>query len=182
MKKIAILGIFLIISCSLIAQNSSKKLSFAAGPVVYLPISDYNTYYNSGFGAEVEGDYKFSNKLEGFVQVGYSSFSGKRVSGTYLGFPYSFNAPKLGYIPLLGGLRYTTGNFTFGVAAGVGTYSTTDSTGGSFTYGPQIGYNTGKIQIVTNMITTTVKTNDPIFRSANVSSISAIGLKIFYKF
>ena len=177
---------FLMISCCMMAQNSSKKLTFAVGPVAYLPVSDYNTYYNPGFGGEVEGAYQFSDKLEGFVQAGYSTFSGKSntFSGTYLGVPYTFayTSPKLAYIPILAGVRYTTGSFTFGAAAGVGIYSTTDSTGGSFTYSPQIGYNIGKVQIVANMITTTEKTDDPIFSLANVTSISAVGIKLFYKF
>ena len=129
----------------------------------------------------MEAAYKFSEKFEGFVQAGYASFSGKKVSGTYYGFPYTIDAPKLGYIPALAGIRYTTGNFTFGAAAGVGVYSTTDSTGGSFTYSPQIGYTIGKLQIIANMITTKVKTDDPIFSLANVSSISAVGIKLFYK-
>lgn len=173
---------FLIICCCVMAQNSSKKLSFAAGPVAYLPLTDYNTYYNPGFGGEFEAAYKISEKWEGFFQTGYSTFSGKRVSGTYLGFPYSFDAPKLGYIPILAGVRYTTGKLTFGAASGVGIYTTTDSTGNSFTFGPQIGYNTGALHIVANMITTIVKTDDPIFKLANVSRISAVGIKVFYKF
>ena len=181
MKKGLLLIMFLMVSCCIIAQNRSKKLTFAVGPVAYLPVSDYNTYYNPGFGGEVEAAYKFSEKFEGFVQAGYASFSGKKVSGTYYGFPYTIDAPKLGYIPALAGIRYTTGNFTFGAAAGVGVYSTTDSTGGSFTYSPQIGYTIGKLQIIANMITTKVKTDDPIFNLANVSSISAVGIKLFYK-
>jgi hypothetical protein len=182
MKKVFLISMFLMISCCMMAQNDSKKLSFAVGPVAYLPIGDYNTYYNPGFGGEVEAAYKFSDKIEGFVQSGYSTFTGKTISGTYLGIPYSFDAPKLGYIPVLGGVRYTTGNFTFGAAAGVGIYSTTDSTGSSFTYSPQIGYTIGNLQIVANMITTSVKTDDPLYKLANVTSISAVGIKLFYKF
>ena len=159
-----ILALVTVAVVSVNAQKSeSKKFTFGVGPVVSFPSGDFSTGYGVGFGGEVEAIMSISNNFEGFAQAGYSSFTGKTISG--------FKVSSVGFIPVLVGARYSK-DFIGGLGLGYGSFSGGGSSSGGFTFSPQAGYNFGKIEALAHY--TSVSTSG--------GSTNFMGIKVFYKF
>jgi hypothetical protein len=169
MKKIVLLAALVIASLAANAQLESNKFSFGIGPSLSLPLGNFKEVSSVGIGAEVEGSYAFSENFQGFLQAGYSSFSGKSYD---YGFGLAGKYPTISVVPILAGGRYVYNGLSFGAGLGYASYAATGNSAGGFTYSPQIGYTIGKIQGIVNY-TTTTKDGD---------KSSFLGLKVFYKF
>jgi hypothetical protein len=196
MKKLILAGSLCLGFAATMAQNSDKKWQFAAGVSASVPIGKFADYYNPGYGGEVEVSYLFNEKFSWYVTSGYNVFAGKKntYSVNYGGIPFNFDytSPKIGYIPILGGPRYTIGNFSLGVAAGIGIYNfknkgntynvISDTTGVSFTYSPEIAYSTGKFKIAASYTSSTVKLDAQFSNYVDLKNAAFIGIKLFYQF
>ena len=192
MKKLVLAFIFCISIATIMAQESDKKWKFAVGPSVSAPIGKFNDYYNIGYGGDFEISYNLTEKFSWYLATGYSIFSGKKNSYTYYGFPFEYQSPKINYIPILGGPRYNIGNFSVGCAAGVGIYTfknegniyniISDTTGTSFTYSPEVAFNSDKFKITLSYTSSLVKLDEQLSGYVNLKNATFIGLKLFYKF
>lgn len=196
MKKIVLACLLCLGFVATMAQESDKKWQFAVSAGASLPKGKFSDYYNAGYGAEVEVSYLFNEKFSWYVKSGYSIFSGKKNTYTvyYSGIPFNFDytSPKIGYIPILGGPRYTIGNFSVGVAAGVGIYNfknegnsynaISDTTGVSFTYSPEIAYTTSKFKIAASYTSSTVKLDPQYANFVDLKNATFFGIKLFYQF
>lgn len=177
---------------TVMAQESDKKWEFSVGPAVSAPIGNFKDYYNMGYGGNVQVSYKISDKFSWYIETGYSIFSGKKNTYQVYGFPFEYTSPKINYIPILGGPKYTIGNFSVGLAAGVGIYNfknegnaysvISDTTGVSFTYSPEIDFNAGKFKIAASYTSSTVKLDEQLSGFVNIKNATFISLKLFYKF
>lgn len=196
MKKLVLASLLCLGFIAAMAQNTDKKWQFAVGASASLPSGKFSDYYKAGYGGEAEVSYLFNEKFSWYVKSGYSIFSGKKNTYTvyYSGIPFNFDytSPKISYIPILGGPRYTIGNFSVGVAAGVGIYNfknegnayniISDTTGVSFTYSPEIAYTTGKFKIAASYTSSTVKLDEQFSSFVDLKNATFFGLKLFYQF
>jgi hypothetical protein len=192
MKQTLLACILLLGVTSAIAQQSDKKWQFAVGAGTSVPLSQFKNYYNTGFGGEFEASYSFNEKFSWYAKTGYNIFSGKKNTYVYFGFPFEYTSPKIQYIPILGGPKYTIGNFSVGVGAGVGIYNfknegnavaiINDTTGVSFTYSPEIAYNIGKLKIAASYTSSTVKLDEQFSSFVDLKNATFIGLKLFFQF
>ncbi|MFC4232362.1 hypothetical protein ACFOW1_10700 [Parasediminibacterium paludis] len=196
MKKITLACFLCLGVVVVVAQQSNRKWQFSVGASASLPSGKFSNYYNTGYGGEAEISYLFNEKFSWYVTSGYYVFTGKKntYSVNYGGIPFNFDytSPKIGYIPILGGPRYTIGNFSLGIAAGVGIYNfknegntynvISDTTGISFTYSPQIAYTTGKFKIAASYTSSTVKLDAQFSSYVDLKNAAFIGIKLFYQF
>jgi hypothetical protein len=154
------LQLFLFVSAK--AQDNTG-FHFAGGARVALPIGAFSNTHSFGIGAELQGEYGFSENLTGVISAGYTSYMGKTVGG--------FKFASLGAIPVLAGVRfYPSTQFFVGAKAGV---SFVNNGGGTnFTYEPQVGFNAEKFQV-------SVGYNGI---SAGGGTLGSIGASFLYKF
>jgi len=186
MKKILLAGLLNFGFVAAMSQENEKKWQFAVGASASLPNGKFGDYYNAAYGGEVEVSYLLNEKFSCYAKTGYSIFSGKNNSYTFnygsILFNFDYPSPKIGYIPILAGPRYTFGNFSVGVAAGVGIYKfknennviysfISDTTGASFTYSPEIAYTSS-----------TVKLDEQFSSYVNLKNATFWGLKLFFQF
>lgn len=146
MKKV--LFVFAVAMLSFGAVNaqeaSSGGLHFGGGLRVALPLGSMADSYNFGIGAELQGEYMFSDMVSGTFTTGYTSFLGKEEEEMGV----TYKNPALGYIPILAGVRvYASPTFFIGAKLGYGILTGGGASTGAFNYEPQIGYNGTKIQV-----------------------------------
>jgi len=192
MKKLVLAYILSLGFIKTMAQESDKKWQFAVGAATSAPLSQFKNYYSAGFGGEFEASYHFSEKFSWYAKTGYNMFSGKKNTYVYFGFPFEYTSPKIAYIPILSGPRYTIGNVSVGVASGVGIYNFKDdgnsvsaigdTTGVSFTYSPEISYNFGKLRVAASYTASTVKLDDQFAGFIDIKNATFLGIKLFYQF
>jgi hypothetical protein len=143
MKKV--LFVFAIAMLSFGAVNAQESAAggfhFGGGLRFALPLGDMADGSSFGIGAELQGEYMFSDMVSGTFTTGYTSFLGKTVEGV--------KSPSSGYIPILAGIRvYPSPTFFIGAKAGYGIVTVSGfGSSGAFNYEPQIGYNGTKIQL-----------------------------------
>lgn len=126
----------------------AEGFTFGAGVRLGLPIGDFADYNSFGVGAELQGEYGFSDMVSGVVTTGYTNFFGKDYEIPGFG---KFEGESIGYIPILVGARvYPSTNFFIGAQVGYGILTGGGSSDGAFNYQPQIGYNTEKFQLALN--------------------------------
>ncbi len=120
---------------------NAQEFQFGAGPTIGLPIGDASDISSFAVGAEIQGEYKFSDMVSGVANTGYTHFIGKDIGG----FKFNFGA-----IPILVGARvYPSEQFFIGGQIGYGLF-TGDADGGGFAYRPHIGYNASSFQLTLN--------------------------------
>jgi opacity protein-like surface antigen len=140
MKKtilsLAILGI----SITAFAQKKEddvQMLKFSVGLEAALPLGDFGKASTFGIGGTAQADYKVTDDLALNLNAGYISFLPKSI--TVLGITSKGKA--VGYIPILGGIRYYFSEQVFALAQLGVTIATASNTSTSlFTYAPGIGY------------------------------------------
>ncbi len=192
MKKLVIACIFCISIATVMAQDNHKKWQFAVGASVYSPIGKFKDYYNPAYGGDLEVSYKISEKFSWYLKTGYSIFSGKKNTYTYYGIPFQYTSPTINYVPILSGPSYKIGKFSVGCASGVGIYTfknvdnaypvISDTTGVSFTYSPEVAFDSGKFKIAASFTSSLVKLDEQVSGFVNLKNATFIGLNIFYKF
>ena len=165
MKKILLVATFLV--AGFIGANA--QFSFGGGIRLGMPIGDFSDTHSFGIGAEVQGEYSFSENFTGIITAGYTSFFGKTVN---FGFG-DVELDAVGLIPIIAGVRvYPSSNFFIGAQAGYGILTGNGDSEGAFMYQPQVGYNANKFQIALNYNGL----------SKDGSTLSHIGLTAIYKF
>lgn len=180
MKKLLFVLTFI---CAIVitsnAQMKTGDFKFGAGVHLGLPIGDFHDVTSFGLGAELQGEYAFTDNVTGVATSGYSYFFGKSFddgNGGTIKFNY-------GHIPVIVGARfYPSEQFFVGAQIGYGHYSVSVSgnngygggTGGSggFEYRPQVGYNADPIQLILSYDATSV----------SGATFSQIGLSAIYNF
>ena len=158
------------------AQMTQGTFTFGAGLHFGLPIGDFHTVATFGIGAELQGEYAFTENVTGVATTGYTYFSGKSFDDG-LGGTIKIN---YGHIPVLVGVRYYASEQIFvGAQLGYGHYteSASGSGGGStgtggFEYRPQVGYNANPVQFILSYDGTSV----------TGGTFSQIGLSAIYTF
>jgi hypothetical protein len=122
-----------------ITANAQGEFKFGAGANIGVPVGSAGDISSFTIGAEIQGEYKFSEKASGIATTGYTHFIGKDLGG---GIKLSYGA-----VPILVGARvYPTEQFFIGAQIGYG-FFTGDASSGGFAYKPQVGYNAGNAQI-----------------------------------
>lgn len=164
MKKALFVALFAAASVAASAQKSDKKVNFGLGTLVSFPTGDLNQFQKLGTGIEAQASTNIATNLDGFAQVGVSSFGGKKV-GTVEG-------ESLTHIPIIVGARYSANNLLAGAGIGYGIWTGGGSSSNGFLYSPQVGYDFGKVQALANYTSTSV----------TGGNLSYFGLKMFYKF
>ncbi|HVS95511.1 MAG TPA: hypothetical protein VHE54_03465 [Puia sp.] len=154
MKKTILASIVLLFSvCFAQAQMVQGDFTFGAGINVGLPTGDFGTINSFGIGAQLQGEYAFSNQLSAVATTGYTDFFGKTFN---TGFG-SFKAPSLGHIPILVGARFYPAEQIFlGAQIGYGLYTGGGSSSSGFEYRPQVGYNADQFQVILSYDATSV--------------------------
>ena len=142
MRKTFFAITFVVVLCSAFAQPS-EGIRLGAGIRLGLPIGDFEEFTSFGVGAELQGEYTFSDIISGVGTIGYTSFLGK---------DYGAGKTKAtGYIPILVGVRgYPASRVFIGAQIGYGILTSGGSSEGSFNYQPQFGYNASKFQVTLN--------------------------------
>lgn len=141
MKKV-----FLFVSIAMIsvfsakAQDNASGFHFGGGVRLAMPIGDYSDFYTFGVGAELQGEYMFTEKVSATATAGYVHFLAKEFAGV--------KGDGTGLIPVLAGVRvYPSTNIFIGARAGVGILTGGGSSTSGFSYEPQVGYNGEKFQV-----------------------------------
>jgi hypothetical protein len=173
MKKtilsIAIIGIS-IASFAQKKQNDFQMLKLSVGAEAALPLGDFGKASTFGIGGTAQADYKVTDDLALNINAGYISFLPK--STTVLG--TTFKGKAVGYIPILGGIRYYFSENVFALAQLGVTIATASGTSSSlFTYAPGIGYK------FSDNVDAALKYTG---YSKNSNNSSTIGLRIAYTF
>lgn len=154
------------------AQDNASGFHIGAGIKLGLPIGDMADMSEFGFGAEVQGEYMFSEKISAVASAGFMYFKGKDLGG--------LKVEDGNFVPVLAGIRfYPATNIFIGAKAGYTVVFSDGETGGGFSYEPQIGYNAEKFQIYVGYNATV--SEDILDPSKNVTQ-GFIGLGAIYKF
>lgn len=169
MKKTVLILSFLIGSVVAVNAQAPDGFQFGGGVRLGLPIGDFSDSHSFGIGAELQGEYGFSEKFSGVITGGYTSFFGKSIDilGT------SVKVDAVGLIPIIAGVRvYPSESVFIGAQAGLGILTGSGSSETAFNWQPQIGYNAEKFQIALNYNGL----------SKDGSTLSHIGLTGIFKF
>lgn len=149
-------------------DGGNEGFHIAGGLRLALPIGDFKEVQGFGFGAELQGEYGFAEKVTGVISAGYTNFTGKDF--TFGG--QTVKGSSAGFIPVLAGVRfYPSTQFFLGAKAGL-SFSTASGGGSAFTYEPQVGYNAEKFQVSLGYNA----------MSKNSVTLGSIGASFLYKF
>ena len=169
MKKMLMLATFVVAGFVGVNAQAPDGFQFGAGARVSLPIGDFSETHSFGIGAEVQGEFGFSEGFSGVITSGYSQFFGKKT--TVLGVEVEYDG--VGYTPILAGVRYYAApSFFIGAQAGYGLLFGNGNSDGAFNYQPSVGYNGSNFQVVLSY-------NG---MSKDGSTLSHIGLSGIFKF
>jgi hypothetical protein len=170
MKKVFLFFALAIVSFSAVqAQSKTSGLHFGGGLRVGVPVSDLADGYSVSIGAELQGEYMFSENVSATLSSGYNSFLGKKIEGV--------KVDAMGYIPVLAGVRfYPSPSLFLGARAGVGILTGDGESTSGFNYEPQVGFNSEKIQVAVGYNGLTKK-----FSGVSVTN-SHLSLTAIYKF
>lgn len=173
MKKI--LMTISVVCLAFCVKAQDNKFSLGVGPAASLPTGDFSQFAALGLGSELQAKYAISSSIDGFVQAGYQSFSGKTVSVFGIDLKY----PSSSVIPVLVGAKYKIGGrVNVGAGIGYGSFSVSGVDGekgtstGGFAYSPQLGYSFSKIDVVANYTSFSI----------TGGNLSFFGLKAYYNF
>ena len=140
MKKTILFFAIIGISAAAFSQKKEddlQMLKFSVGVEAALPLGDFGKGFTFGIGATAQADYKVTDDLALNINAGYISFLPK--STTVLG--TTFKGKAVGYIPILGGIRYYFNEQVFALAQlGVTIATASNASTSLFTYAPGIGY------------------------------------------
>jgi hypothetical protein len=142
MKKLFL--VLSIVGASVLSVNAQDKAAtgfhFGGGLRLGLPVGDFADGWSFGVGAELQGEYLFTEKVSATVTTGYTSFFGKDFGGEKL--------DPVGIIPIMAGVRvYPAASFFIGGKIGYGIQMYNGDSEGAMMYEPQIGYNGEKFQL-----------------------------------
>ena len=144
MKKVFLAAAFVVAGF----LSANAQFTFGAGVRLGLPVGDFGDSHSFGIGAEIQGEYNFSEKFSGIITTGYTNFFGKTVDVPPFG---EIEFESAGLIPIIAGVRvYPTTTFFIGAQAGYGILTGNGDSEGAFCYQPQIGYNGSKFQVALN--------------------------------
>ncbi len=111
--------------------NGQGKFSLSAGGNLAIPMGDFGDAVNMGFGATVQGEYQFQEKLFGTATIGYLMWGGKDMDFGFGSVKSDFSA-----IPLMAGVKYFFAKGIYGHGQlGLHFFSATVETTGGF-FGP----------------------------------------------
>ncbi len=173
MKKtilsLAILGIS-IVAFAQKKEDDFQMLKLSVGAEAALPLGDFGKASTFGIGATAQADYKVTDDLGLNINAGYISFLPKRTTA----FGITSKGKAVGYIPIVGGIRYYFSEQVFALAQLGVTIATASGTSTSlFTYAPGIGYK------FSDNVDAALKYTG--YSKDNINS-STIGLRVAYTF
>jgi hypothetical protein len=130
MKKLFFIATFIAASFAVQAQDEAQPLAFSIGLEAALPMSNLSDIASFGIGGSAQVDYTIAPTLALTLNAGYINMSFKDVVG----------GGSIGYIPVLGGIKYAFTEQLYGSAQLGATFYSKSGGGTSFTYAPGIGY------------------------------------------
>lgn len=151
MKKNLLASIVLLSSFACAnAQMTQGDFNFGAGVQLALPTGTMGTGWTFGVGAQLQGEYAFTDQISGVATTGYTSFFGKTMTfSDGFGGTISEKEPAIGHIPILVGARfYPSEQIFIGAQVGLGLFTGSGSSTSGFEYRPQIGYNADQFQVI----------------------------------
>ncbi len=116
-----------------ISTSYSKKPLVSIGANLGVPVT---SGYKIAYGADLQIDIPFADKLFGTVSGGYENYSYKTVQVGTVTVPEG----NTNFIPVLAGIKYFFSDKFYGHGEAGYTFSTTKNGGGSFTFAPSVGY------------------------------------------
>lgn len=114
-------------------QASSKKPLVSVGVNVGVPVTEG---YKIAYGADLQVDIPFADKLFGTVSGGYENYSYKTIHQGTVTIPEG----NFDFIPVLAGVKYFFSDKFYGHGQAGYTFSPVKNGGGSFTFAPSLGY------------------------------------------
>jgi Outer membrane protein beta-barrel domain len=173
MKKTILFITVIGISIAALAQKKEddvQMLNLSVGLEAALPLGDFGKVSTFGIGGTAQADYKVTDDLAINVNAGYISFLPKKITA----FGVTSKGKAVGYIPILGGIRYYFSEQVFALAQlGVTIATASGSSTSLFTYAPGIGYK------FSDNVDAALKYTG---YSKNSINSSTIGLRIAYTF
>jgi hypothetical protein len=173
MKKTILSIAIIVISIAAFAQKKDddfQMLKLSVGVEAALPLGDFGKASTFGIDGTAQADYKVTDDLALNLNAGYISFLPKSI--TVLGITSKGKA--VGYIPILGGIRYYFSDEVFALAQLGITIATASGTSSSlFTYAPGVG------DKFSDNVDAALKYTG---YSKNGTNSSTIGLRIAYTF
>ena len=147
MKKLVL--IVLVSTFSVVGKSQDSKSNFKVGATIAVPTGALTLVNNLGYGILLDGDlYKINEKMNLYAEASLLFFPGKAGA---LG-----SSTTATHIPILGGIRYKSNDFIFGLGVGYGYYNFGEGDKESgFSYSPHIGYSLKKIDILFKYNSTT---------------------------
>jgi hypothetical protein len=118
-------------------EDDVQMLKLSVGLEAALPLGDFGKSSTFGIGGTAQADYKVTDDLALNVNAGYISFLPKSITV----FGVTSKGKAVGYIPILGGIRYYFSEQVFALAQlGVTIATASGSSTSLFTYAPGVGY------------------------------------------
>ena len=130
MKKLFFIAAITVTSFAVQAQDEAQPIAFSIGLEAALPMGNLSDIASFGIGGSAQVDYTIAPTLALTLNAGYISMSFKDEIG----------GGSLGYIPVLGGIKYAFSEQLYGSAQLGATFYSKSGGGTSFTYAPGLGY------------------------------------------
>ncbi len=130
MKKLFFIAAFTATTFAVQAQDEAQPVAFSIGLEGALPVGNLAEVASFGIGGSAQVDLTVAPTLAITLNAGYISMSYKN----------AFGGGSVGYIPVLGGIKYAFTEQVYGSAQLGATFYSESGGGTSFTYAPGIGY------------------------------------------
>jgi hypothetical protein len=173
-------------------QTQSNKIKFGISPSLSLPTGLLSQVSSVGLGIEMTGVIDISPKAQAFGQLGYQSFIGKNFGFgfdlfdfgglgdigdlvdfvDFGGFGINTKFPNVSNFNFIVGARTNVNNLLLGSGIGFSSFSVAGISQTGFTFSPQIGYATKKIDIIGHWTNSFV----------TLGSLGFVGVKTYYRF
>lgn len=142
------------------AEKTNKGFRVEVGPSLMIPTGALAVDYSVGIGIQTTVLCSLSQNMSLFGLTGIDYFRGP---------PFLGEATEIGHNSILFGVRYTTGNFNFGLGGGLGSYFTHYYGQHGLEINPQIGYSINKINLQLNFDNTSTSGTNYSFLSLGVA-------------
>lgn len=167
MKKVFLIaGLIMSLNIYTQAQSDDKPVTLSLGLEGALPLGSFGDFYDFGFGASLQGEYKPAEDLGLTLNAGYVTYSSD-ISGL----------KSYGQVPVLAGAKYYIAKSKAYLHGQLGIAIPTDKDEKSaFMYSPGIGY------VISNKVDILAKYVGYGNEGEDTGSRNALGVRLAYNF